>query len=557
MALNTAAPVSSEELVKTTEHEDLLKMVQRLWSIGKRHRDKWGEGWRRYWKMYMGSQYNVPSIGHEVKPVVNVIFQHIESLVALVTANQLRQILSSREPNSTLPVSKFQKFLDYYWDSSDMNVKLPVIAREWLITGNSFIKVFFNPLRDELDMEFIPPMLVVVEPSALTLEDAMWVMISRPYSFDKIKMLYPDETEDLKPGIDKRAQELIPHPETSRYSGMKVVTPVLDERGQALGVYPVGTDYKDVIEENGLLVRLTEVWIRKSLTSYRYILVANNCILRDEELNISRPPLVHVGLYHTTFSFWSMGEVQFIETLQHIINRQEKHIDNWLNRLANPAVIVGAGAGLNSDTKIEAGSIIDIDGDVNQVKWFQMPSIPAEIVTNVERHKRSVEQILGNLEILQGIRPTGVESGKALQSLYEFANVRIQSRINNLEHALKELAEITLEMLGKFYPRNIPLSFVTMQGNKPEYTQLTEAELAMLQNAQLHVEIVGGSLLPNRQNQELQLAMALMELGIIDGVEVLKRSGFDNWVELAQKLEQRQAQAQQQAASQNLTTERR
>src|SRR3990172_3313647 len=133
---NVAEQILNTESTSRENQEELLKMLQRLWSIGKKHRDIWGDGWRRYWRLWMGQQYNLPAVGNDVKPVVNVTYQHIESLVALVNANQLRQILTSREENEALPTAKFQKWLDYVWDNANMAVKLPASTRELLITGN-------------------------------------------------------------------------------------------------------------------------------------------------------------------------------------------------------------------------------------------------------------------------------------------------------------------------------------------------------------------------------------------------------------------------------------
>jgi len=525
--------------------DDVIKRVASFWRVGKRFRERFGKNWRRFWRLYMGDHWDVPAPLGEVKPKTNLVFSTIETLTSTVTANKPRMIIVAREPEGTQLAAKIQKYLDYIWDSADMDFKLPILAREMMIVGNAFARVFFNELTDELDIDIVPAAWVAVEPAALRLEDAQWIIVSRPYSYDKIRMLYPDETQDLIAGIDDKAEELFP-PHLQGFEGMRVISPVATTDGSSVTVY--SSDAKSKVEEYGNMVRLTEAWFKKEKGLWEYLLIANNVLIKREDFELSRPPLVHFGLYRTAFALWAVGDVQQIYEKQLEINKRSQQILEWIKMSANPAVAIAPEAQFEGDTRIRAGTILQVHPDL--IRWLSPPNMPSELITDVEMNKRDIEQILGNPEILQGIHPKGVESGKALQNLYDFANVRVLARVRVIEAGLKELAEILIENLAKYYPRNLlPKKIMTFAGATPEYVDLTEADVAQLQNYEMVAQIAGGSMLPTRDVEERELVVALFQLGLLSGEEVLKHSGLDNWVELVrqyQELKKAQAQLAQQ-----------
>lgn len=526
--------------------QDVIHKVSSFWKIGKKFRERYSRNWRRFWRLYMGDHWDIPAQIGEVKPKTNLVFSSIETLTATITANKPRIIVVAREPRGEALSNKVQKYLDYVWDKADMDFKLPILARELMITGNSFFRVYYNQMTEELDIDLLPAMWVVVEPSAMRIEDAQWIIVSRPYSYDKIKMLFPDETKDLIAGMEEKTDELIP-PSIAGSEGMQIYSPVVTTTGQSVTVYSEGA--KQTVEEYGNMVKLTEAWLRYDLAHWDYILIANNIIIKHEQFEMTRPPIVHFGLYRTAFSLWAVGDVQQVYEKQLEINKRSQQLLEWLKIVANPPIVIDPASGFESDTRIRAGTKIPVQPA--QIAWLQPPSLPAELLTNVEMNKKDIEQVLGNPEILQGIRPAGIESGKALQNLYEFANVRVLSRVRIIEAGLKELAEILIENLAKHYPTHIlPKTIMNFEGAHPEYVELDETDIHALTEIEMVAQIAGGSLLPTRQTEELQLVMTLFQLGLISGDEVLKRSGLDNWVELAAYYRKALAQQAQTAAQQ-------
>src|SRR3990172_2544722 len=176
--------------VPKSEYELQLELIQRLmryWHIGKEYRRHYDNNWKRFWKLYYGEHWAGLATPVDVQPKTNMIFSAVETLTAVTVVNHPRPIVHPYYVDYLSFADKMQKTIDYVFNNSNFQEKLPQISRSMCVTGNGFVRVFFNQNINEIDLEVIDPNWVVIEPTATSIDEAMWVLISRPYSYDKIR----------------------------------------------------------------------------------------------------------------------------------------------------------------------------------------------------------------------------------------------------------------------------------------------------------------------------------------------------------------------------------
>ncbi len=187
----------------------------------------------------------------------------------------------------------------------------------------------------------------------------------------------------------------------------------------------------------------------------RVISYAQNILFDDKEnpFKHGRFPWAHYKNYERGDEFWADGEVEQMMSPQLIHNRVEANIVDHAIIMGNSPWIVSEEAGVDEDTLVNAqGAIITVTGDVNTaLRRDPPPSLPAYMPQILQFEKQGAEIVSGIHDVTQGRRPTGITSGKAIESLQAAGRTRITPKVEQVMYGDQELYEQMLKLMGQFY----------------------------------------------------------------------------------------------------------
>ena len=193
MAYNSKSAKSGKKLVEET---------QQLWKTYSQKREVWASHAQedkefRLGKQWTSDQKRVLEERGQAAIVVNGIHPAVEAAKALITANKPSFRVSPREDSDNRVAQAINGLLEYIWSISEGNVVLRRIVDDYYVTGMGCALVYIDPMMDmgkgEVCIHDIDPLDVYIDPNSRSphCDDAQNVIISRLYTKDQAKALYP------------------------------------------------------------------------------------------------------------------------------------------------------------------------------------------------------------------------------------------------------------------------------------------------------------------------------------------------------------------------------
>ena len=173
-----------------------------------------------------------------------------------------------------------------------------------------------------------------------------------------------------------------------------------------------------------------------------------------------------------------------------------------------------------------------------------------------DRDKADFDTILGNVDVLQGRKPAGVEAAAAIEALTEAANTRMRLKVRFMEAALRQLGRLVVSMIQQFYDTKRIIRLAgrdaeTLLDKELDYlnvnapTGMDQQGELLLENmipkdSEFDVRIGAGSTLPVSRQSRFQQALQLFQVRAIDQMELLKHSGWPRFEEVIARMQQEQ-----------------
>jgi len=274
-------------------------------------------------------------------------------------------------------------------------------------------------------------------------------------------------------------------------------------------------------------------------------------------------PIVPMVNMHTRTPY-PTSDVRMVKGMQEYINKTRSLIIAHATTSTNTKILVPEGS--VDMTEFEAkwaqpGVAIPYDPTDGAPVTVQPSPLPNELYSNEQSAKNDIDHQLGLYEMMMGNSSVAPQTYKATISLDEFGQRKIKSKLADVEAALTRVAQVAIPMMQQLFTGEKVFRVIQPNNSLSEYVlnkKLVDdktGEIEIFNDITVgmyDVVYISGSTLPTNRYAELEFYMDAYQKGLIDRVEVLKKTEVfdiegvmqrqDEIAQLQQALQQAQEQ---------------
>jgi len=253
-------------------------------------------------------------------------------------------------------------------------------------------------------------------------------------------------------------------------------------------------------------------------------------------IDIPEYPIVLVPNHHDRTPYPD-SDVKMVEDLQAQINRIESLIVIHATNSTNTKIFYPRGAVDKKDIAARWGNsgteFFEYNAEIGKPEQFYPPPLPNELYKNKADKIAEIERVLGIYALQQGDANVAPDTYKGTIAIDEYGLRRIKSKIDDIEGAMNALARVVIKLMQQVYteekvirllqPNNAPKE---LSINTPIYDDFGNVvgKFNDITTGEYDVIVVSGSMLPANRWAQFEYYMTMYERGLIDQVEVLKKS---------------------------------
>ena len=333
----------------------------------------------------------------------------------------------------------------------------------------------------------------------------------------------------------------------------RVGAPVKDEAGNVLAgtptivsgtemddpeAVPGSTVYFEIITRGELvdqgLLRVNRVLQNRA----KLVVTVGDTFLFKRILPCEHYPLVFLMNYHDRNPY-PESDVRIFRPMQEFINKMHSLIVAHATTSTSTKVLVPRGSVNKKDFEREWGkagtTVLEFDAEFGVAPVVAGPvPFPNQLYVTIENAKYSLEYGFGIHDIMMGSTKNAPSTFRGTVSIDEYGQRRSKSKRDDLEAALNRLAKITIPLMQQIYTEEKIIRLIQPNGlvtsttiNQPIYDQFTKEEIGRVNDVttgMYDLILVSGSTLPSNRYALHDLYIQYFEKGIIDQLEVLKKS---------------------------------
>jgi hypothetical protein len=252
-------------------------------------------------------------------------------------------------------------------------------------------------------------------------------------------------------------------------------------------------------------------------------------------LETEKHPVVLFMNVHTRTPY-PLSDVGLVKDLQRALNKMQSLIIAHATTSTNMKVLIPMGSVDMQEFERKwalPGVGIEVDMDMGTPIVAQPHPLPNELYMQVSGYKNDIDHQLGLYEMMSGNSGNAPDTYKATIAMDEFGQRKIRSKLSDIEGGLRRVGEVALAFIQAIYtskkifriiqPNNSINEFVINNRIVDDKTN----EIKVMNDTSVgryDIIVVSGSTLPTNRLAELELYMDAYKNGIIDQVEVLKKT---------------------------------
>lgn len=246
----------------------------------------------------------------------------------------------------------------------------------------------------------------------------------------------------------------------------------------------------------------------------RHVIVTPNAILCDEDYEDDFFPFAIYRHNPRVYGFFSQGMAEQLVPTQVEINRTLISIQRSLYLGGTHKIFVKAGSKvIKSHFDNMIGTIMEYAGDTPP-KYVVPQLVQPEIYEHLKNMKTSGYELVGISQLSSaGLKPLGVDSGKALRAVDDIQVQRFQTVAQAYEQFFVDLAKITISVARKTYKHDGQLK-VKVPGKR--FIETIDWKEVDMDNDEFQLQIYPVSKLPNDPEGRLATVQEMMQAGLID-----------------------------------------
>ena len=202
--------VSTEQPI---ENQDTVKQVMKLFHKAKQNRDKYSCNWLHYYKMYRGDQWDgIKMPRFRQKEIVNLIFNAVNSGVALQTDARPRITFIPTEPQDIEFAEVLNELVEFDWESNNWLDVLTEVIIDAYLYGIGYSHQGYDPdanlgvgsatYRSEDPFYCYPDF----EANQINDENAEIFITAKPVDTKRLKREFPDFADLIKSDVSDAIQ---------------------------------------------------------------------------------------------------------------------------------------------------------------------------------------------------------------------------------------------------------------------------------------------------------------------------------------------------------------
>jgi hypothetical protein len=230
------------------------------------------------------------------------------------------------------------------------------------------------------------------------------------------------------------------------------------------------------------------------------------------------------------------SDVRLFRPLQEYINKIRSLIIAHASTSTNVKLLIPRGsADLNQIEQewSKAGtSVIEFDAELGAPIVAGPVPLPNELYKNEADAKYDLEYGFGIFELMQGSSQNAPSTYRGTMVIDEFGQRRIKSRRDDIEGMLNQIGKVAIPLMQQLYTEEKVIRLVQPNGTEKEerfnfYKEMDNGSVSKFHDVgsgRYDLVVVSGSTLPTNRMALMQNYMEMYKMGLIDQVEVLKKS---------------------------------
>ena len=324
-----------------------------------------------------------------------------------------------------------------------------------------------------------------------------------------------------------------PDPQTGQPSG----APVMASGATSPTMIPGSSQYMEILDmkdlcENGIF-KVKQIVV----TKIHRVFSIGDVKCYDGIMDIPEYPIVLIMNHHDRTPY-PQGDVEMVGDLQMQINKLESLIVTHATNSTNTKIFYPRGSVDKNDYKERWGNAGS--------EWFEFnpelggkpeqmypPPLPNELYKNKSDKIQEVERALGIFAMQQGDSGSAPQTFKGTMAIDEFGQRRIKSKKDDIEGAINALAKVVIKLIQQTYTEEKTIRLI-QPNNKPLELQINTSIYDDFGNVVEKINditvgdydciVVSGSMLPSNRWAQFDYYMMMYEKGLIDQVEMLKKT---------------------------------
>ena len=263
--------------------------------------------------------------------------------------------------------------------------------------------------------------------------------------------------------------------------------------------------------------------------------VMGDAYLYSRILPIDQYPIVLFQNIHNRTPY-PISDVRMVKDMQEYINKTRSLIIAHATTSTNTKILVPSGSVDMAEFEqkwSQPGVAIEVDMDNGAPQPIQPTPLPNTLYQNETIAKSDIDHQLGLYELMAGNSQVAPSTYKATISLDEFGQRKIKSKLQDIETSLVRVAKVAIPLMQQLYQSEKVVRIVQPNNNITEYSinkKLYNDHTGSIDvindisRGTFDVVVVTGSTLPTNRYAQLEMYMDAYKNGIIDNVEVLKKT---------------------------------
>jgi len=402
------------------------------------------ERFNDYYRMYRAIREDgKQNYAGRAKLYIPYVFATIETIIPRLVGAKPKIEAVPREPNDIEKAKNNNSLFSYEWDEMEMKSILKLWAKQMLIYGTGILKLSWLFKGDETSVqidranaELVDLFDFFVDPNATTIDDARYIIQRAERDLEELKnnpnYTIPRElvaqVQDDQYKIQRDAVLGLVKPKEASQKKVQVL--------EYWGDYDLGDG-----EEPCLIVKANDFIIRAEPNPYAH----------------KQKPFIKMEDTQVPHSFWAIGEVEQLESLQYELNDiRNQRMDN-VTLILSRMWKVDKNAGVDEEDLIsQAGQVVHVD-DMDGVEPLTTPDVTQSAYNEESLVKGDMQLVSGVSDYTRGGSESGKGQGGSLNQtatgialLQEAGNARFKYKLDNIEDSLVSFGKQLMALNHQF-----------------------------------------------------------------------------------------------------------